>query len=139
MSEIYNELIDDQDFGLSFFPILTYISAYVPWLKYITGGIIGRGDLLLRKMALFRELLGFWRPVVLERLAEREKGESVEDGQFVDQMQVLINQGDGGFAVLYVRNSAVCNFVSAKSFCSVHDDIYIRWTAWVIPPHSANL
>ena len=105
IAEIFRQIVDDESFSTAFFPTLTYISAYFPLLKYMTGGLIKDGYILKGKIALFKELLGYLLPIVAERLSERAKGDggSQPGSDQIDQMQVLIDQGDGDYALVYVR------------------------------------
>ena len=73
----------------------------MPWLKYLTGGIIKDGDKLKKKIATAKELIGYLRPILAERFAEGVKADA-EKEPIDDQMQVLINEGDNADVVTFV-------------------------------------
>ena len=126
--ELFRELEQTQGFGLIFFPHLTYFSAYLPWLKYITGGIISEGDKLKKKIAIAKELIGaLLLPIVRKRLEEKEK---IDNGQepVDDQMQVLINDGDDAYAIVYVRFPCICILIYFISHL-VRSGIFVCWHA----------
>ena len=108
LSSLYQEVEQLQGFGLIFFPRLTYLACYLPWLRYLTGGIIGDGGELKRKIAIAKELVGTLMPMIERRVKERESGEVLVD----DQMQVLMDEGDDASAIIDVRRylSSVVRF-----------------------------
>ena len=124
LTEIFKRLDGNQNFGVNFFPVLTYLSAYLPWIKYISGGIIKDGDVVLKLMSDWKELNECILSLITERLAKNANSQAGKQ-PIDDQMQVLIDEGDGAYALIYVCDLHSLSYGFNSAMYLVHSDSFI--------------